>query len=107
MAAQARRTGRLLLAAALVLATPTYAQVKPDIQTGTSDGGQSRHDRLPADQSPIEKEKPEIEVFTGPDLGAVPPSGIVILPDEAGKTSPAPARPPKEEPAPSKKPDNY
>lgn len=101
---QAVRLGSLALGAALLLAEPGYAQVVPP---GNPDSGQSQRERTPIDLSTIDKPKPEVEIFTGPDLGGTPPTGIVIVPDEAPQP-PSPTSPPAKEgtPSPQKK-DEY
>lgn len=83
-----------------MLAAVVNAQAIPDGKTGTHDPSQTQRERTPIDLSTIDKPKPEVEIFTGPDLGGTPPTGIVIVPEEA-----APAPPPAKEgtPAPEKK----
>jgi len=82
------------------------AQAGPEGKAGNPDAGQTQRERIPIDMSPIDKPKPEVEIFMGPDLGGTPPVGIVIVPDEAAKTPSSPAPPAKEDDSsPKKKPD--
>ena len=98
---QALRLGGLALGAALLLAEPGHAQAVPE---NRPDAGQSQRDRTPVDLSTIDKPKPEVEIFTGPDLSGTPPTGIVIVPEEAAQPPPPPSPPAKEgAPAPKKK----
>ena len=98
--------GSLSLGASLLLATVVNAQAVPEGRTGNPDGGQSQRDRHPDDLNPIEKPKPEVEIFTGPDLRDTAPAGIVIVPDETVKTPSPPSSPAKEEDSSPKKKDN-
>lgn len=98
--------GGLALGAALLLATTAHAQAVPEGTVGTPDSGQTQRDRTPIDLSPIDKPKPEVEIFMGPDLGSTPPVGIVIVPDEAAKPPSFPSPPAKEQGAPPKKKDD-
>ncbi len=79
------------------------AQAVPEGKTGAPDSGQTQRERHPDDLSPIEKPKPEVEIFVGPDLVGVPPTGIVIVPDETAKTPAPPAK--EEDSSPKKKTD--
>ena len=101
---QTLRLGGLALGVVLLLAEPGHAQVVPP---GNPDAGQSQRERTPIDLSTIDKPKPEVEIFTGPDLGGTPPTGIVIVPDDAAPP-PSPPSPPAKEgaPAPRKKDDS-
>lgn len=95
--------GGLALGTALLLATTTQAQGVPE---GKADSGQTQRDRTPIDLSTIDKPKPEVEIFMGPDLGSAPPVGIVIVPDETAVPPPSPSSPAKEPAAPPKKKDD-
>ncbi len=97
------RLGSLVLGGALLLATTAHAQGVPEGKAGGApDSGQTQRDRTPIDLSTIDKPKPEVEIFMGPDLGGTPPVGIVIVPDEAAKPPP-PSPPAKEQADPPKK----
>lgn len=99
--------GGLALGTALLLATTAHAQGAPEGKAGgTPDSGQTQRDRTPIDLSTIDKPKPEVEIFMGPDLGGTPPVGIVIIPDEAAKPPSSPSPPAKEQGAPPKKKDD-
>jgi hypothetical protein len=95
-----------VLGAALVLTATTHAQGVPEGKAGNPDSGQTQRERTPIDLSTIDKPKPEVEIFMGPDLGSAPPAGIVIVPDETAKTPP-PAAPsaPEGDSSPKKKAD--
>ena len=88
--------GSLSLGTALMLSTMVNAQAVPEGKAGTPDSSQIQRERTPIDLSPIDKPKPEVEIFMGPDLGSAPPTGIVIVPDEAAKT-PSPPVPSAQE----------
>ena len=88
--------GSLSLGAALLLASAVNAQVVPEGKAGNPDSSQTQRERTPIDLSTIDKPKPEVEIFMGPDLGSAPPTGIVIVPDEAAKT-PSPPVPSAQE----------
>lgn len=88
-----------------MLTTVVGAQAVPD-KAGNPDPGQAQRQQTPIDLSPIDKPKPEVEIFTGPDLGSAPPVGITIVPEETAKTPPAPSSPAQEPAAPSKKKDD-
>ena len=95
--------GSLVLGTALLLTAMADAQGIPDSKTGNQDSGQTQRERHPDDLNPIDKPKPEVEIFVGPDLGGAPPTGIVIVPDEAAKTPPPPSSPAKEDDSSPKK----
>lgn len=88
--------GSLSFGVALMLAAMVSAQAVPEGKTGTPDSGQTQRQQTPIDLSTIDKPKPEVEIFTGPDLGGTPPTGIVIVPDEA-PSPPSPTSPPAKE----------
>ena len=89
-----------------MLAAVVNAQAVPEGKASNPDAGQTQRERTPIDLSPIEKPKPEVEIFMGPDLGGAPPTGIVIVPDEAAKTPPPPSPPAKEQASSPKKKDD-
>ncbi len=95
--------GSLVLGTALLLTDMVNAQAVPEGKTGNPDSGQTQRERHPDDLSPIDKPKPEVEIFVGPDLGGTPPMGIIIVPDEAVQTPSPPAPPAKEEDSSPKK----
>lgn len=97
------QVGSLVVGAVLLLTAMVNAQAVPEGTVGTPDSGQTQRQQIPIDLSPIEKPKPEVEIFTGPDLGGAPPVGIVIVPDEAPKTPAPPSPPAQEQPSPPKK----
>lgn len=99
--------GSLSFGAALLLTAMVNAQSLPEGKAGTPDSGQTQRERTPIDLSTIDKPKPEVEIFMGPDLGGAPPTGIVIVPDETAKTPPPATPPSKEDAAPQKKNDAY
>ena len=84
------------LVAALWLPATAHAQGVPEGKAGNPDSSQTQRERTPIDLSTIDKPKPEVEIFMGPDLGGAPPTGIVIVPDEAAKT-PSPPVPSAQE----------
>lgn len=89
-----------------MLAAVANAQAVPEGKAGTPDPGQTQRQQTPVDLSPIEKPKPEVEIFMGPDLSGTPPTGIVIVPDEAAQPPPPPPSSAKEgTPSPKKKDD--
>ena len=91
--------GSLSLGAALLLTAAANAQAVPDGKAGTHDPSQTQRERTPIDFSTIDKPKPEVEIFTGPDLGGTPPTGIVIVPEETAQP-PSPPAPPAKQGAP-------
>jgi len=99
--------GSLALGAALLLTASGNAQVGPENRAGLPDPGQTQRERTPVDLSPIDKPRPEVEIFTSPDMGSATPKGIVIVPDEAAQTPTPPPTSAKEPPSPEKKKDDY
>lgn len=99
------RLGGLVLGGALLLTATGHAQGVPEGRTGNPDSGQSQRERTPIDLSPIDKPKPEIEIYTGPDVGGAPPRGIVIVPEEAAQPPSSPSPPATEQAGPPKKKD--
>lgn len=98
MRATAIHAGILALAIAALCATESIAQApRGDINPSTQT--QQPREQTPINLDIIEKQKPEVEIFTGPGPGDGPPTGIVIVPEEAPQpSSPAPdepATPPK------------
>ncbi len=95
--------GSLVLGTVLLLTDMANAQGVPEGKTGNPDSGQTQRERHQDDLNPIDKPKPEVEIFMGPDLGGAPPVGIVIVPDEAAKTPLPPSSPAKEDDSSPKK----
>ena len=81
--------GILALAMTALGAAESIAQAPGDINPSTQT--QQPRDQTPINLDIIEKQKPEVEIFTGPGPGDAPPTGIVIVPEEAPKTPPPPA----------------
>jgi hypothetical protein len=100
------RLGGLVLGAALLLTATGHAQGVPEGKAGPLDPGQTQRERTPIDLSTIDKPKPEIEIYTGPDVGGAPPRGIVIVPEEAVQPPSSPSPNTKEQAAPPKKKDD-
>ena len=98
MSASIIRAGILALAIAAPCTTDGLAQA-PRGDAGPSIQTQTQRDQTPINLDIIDKQKPEIEIFTGQD----DPSqqglrGIIVVPDEAGKTPPPPTGEPDSPP---------
>jgi hypothetical protein len=98
MRASIIRAGILALAIAALCTTEGLAQA-PRGDTGPSIQTQTQRDQTPINLDIIDKQKPEIEIFTGQD----DPSqqglrGIIVVPEEAGKTPPPPTGEPEAPP---------
>lgn len=85
------RAGILALAIAALCTTESIAQA-PRGDTGSSTQTQPQRDQTPINLDIIEKQKPEIEIYTGPeDPSQQSLRGIVVVPEEASKAPPPPA----------------
>lgn len=98
MSASIIRAGILALAIAALCTTDGIAQA-PRGDAGASTQTQPQRDQTPINLDAIDKQKPEIEIFTGQD----DPSqqglrGIIVVPEEAGKTPPPPTGEPDSPP---------
>ena len=83
------------------------AQGVPEGKTGNPDSGQTQRERHSDDLNPIDKPKPEVEIFTGPDPAGTAPAGtVIIIPDETFKTPSSPSSPAKEDDSSPKKKDD-
>lgn len=99
MSAAATQAGILALAMTVLCTTEGIAQAPGS--TVPPPQPQQQRDQTPINLDIIEKQKPEIEIYTGPeDPSQKVLQGIIVVPEEAPKPpSPAtsePATPPKE-----------
>jgi len=98
MSAAAIHAGILALAMTVLCATESIAQA-PRGDTGSSTQTQPQRDQPPINLDIIEKQKPEIEIYTGPeDPSQQSLRGIIVVPEEAGKTPPPPTGEPDSPP---------
>lgn len=92
------RAGILALAIAALCTTESIAQ-SPRGDTGASTQTQTQRDQTPINLDIIDKQKPEIEIFTGlDDPSQKGLQGITVVPEEAGKTPPPPTGEPDSPP---------
>ena len=97
MGAAAIQAGILALAIAVLGTTESIAQAPGN--TGPSTQTQTQRDQTPINLDIIEKQKPEIEIYTGPeDPSQQGLQGITVVPEEAGKTPPPPTGEPDSPP---------
>ena len=97
MSAAAIHAGILALAMTVLGATEGIAQAPGS--TGSSPPTQPQRDQTPINLDIIEKQKPEIEIYTGPeDPSQQSLRGIIVVPEEAGKTPPPPTGEPDSPP---------
>ena len=97
MGAAAIQAGILALAIAVLGTTESIAQAPGN--TGPSTQTQTQRDQTPINLDIIEKQKPEIEIYTGPeDPSQQSLRGIIVVPEEAGKTPPPPTGEPDSPP---------
>ncbi len=99
MSASIIRPGILALAIAALCTTESIAQA-PRGDTAPSAQTQTQRDQTPINLDAIDKQKPEIEIFTGlEDPSQKGLQGITVIPEEAGQTPPPltgePDSPPK------------
>lgn len=92
------RAGILALAIAALCTTESIAQA-PRGDTAPPTQTQPQRDQTPINLDIIEKQKPEIEIYTGPDDPSQKSlQGITVVPEEAGKTPPPPTGEPDSSP---------
>jgi hypothetical protein len=92
------RAGMLALAMPVLGTTESIAQA-PRGDTPPSAQTQTQRDQTPINLDSIDKQKPEIEIFTGlEDPSQKGLQGITVIPEEAGKTPPPPAGEPDSPP---------
>jgi len=84
----------MALGVALSLTSHGYTQGIPDGRLSNPDSGQAQRDRASVDGGTVDKPKPEIEIYSGPNDTAPPTGGIiVIVPEEIAQPSTPPLPP--------------
>jgi len=97
MRATVIRAGILALAMTVLGTTEGTAQAPGN--TGPATPTQQQRDQTPINLDIIEKPKPEIEIYTGPEtLSQQGLQGIVVVPEDTSKTPPPPAEEQKSPP---------
>jgi hypothetical protein len=92
------RAGILALAIAALCTTDGIAQA-PRGDTAPPAQTQPQRDQTPINLDAIDKQKPEIEIYTGPeDPSQQGLRGIIVVPEETGKAPPPPAGEPDSPP---------
>ncbi|MEK6605162.1 MAG: hypothetical protein AABY77_04665 [Nitrospirota bacterium] len=98
MSALPVRAGILALAIAALCTTESIAQA-PRGDTGPPTQTQTQRDQTPINLDIIDKQKPEIEIYTGQeDPSQQGLRGIIVVPEEAAKTPPPPTGEPDSHP---------